>query len=589
MHPDKSPWFLLKFLRNHLAWASLSILLSSATIIFGVGLIGTSAYLISFAALQPSIAVLQVSIVGVRFFGLSKSIFRYLERLTSHKVNFKMLTNLRSWLFRQISDHFPDQIQTDGNAGFLSRMMEDVETLEFFFIRVINPPLTAIFSGLIVAILFRGFHISLVYTFLILLSVSILLSLGLSYLLAQSSSKGYMLNRSALHEKITEYIQGMPDLFVNHSASHQMTAIRQAEKSFASSQSRVALSTGLSNALVTILTQASMLVMLIGSILLINGGVMDPKLLAACALITIAGFDAIQPLPLAAQQLVLNEQAGNRILDLVTKDEVKEHEQIRQTSSDDASMPEITFIRDPSIHFEQVSFHYPESGREQIQGVSFSISAGQSIAIVGPSGAGKTSLAKLLLDYWQEYTGQIHLGELDYQQLLPAQIRSVIAYSGQGAYFFNTSLKENLLLANPQVTDELLVETLQVCQLGVWLQELPEGLNTQIGERGMKMSEGERRRLDVARTILRNCPVIILDEPFAGLDSQTESALTSRLREYLMGKSVIWITHRLGGLDQMDDILVMDQGKIIQRGSQESLLAQEGLFKQMWANQRQLL
>jgi ATP-binding cassette subfamily C protein CydC len=568
----------MRFLKDSLARASLSILLSAAAILLGVGLIGTSAYLISFAALQPSIAVLQVAVVGVRFFGLSKSVMRYLERLASHSVNFKMLTRLRSFLFRGISARFPTHESGDSNARLLGRVMEDVETLEFFFIRVVNPPLAGLVTAFITALIFRGFQIRLLKLFLLLNLASMVLALLISYLLARGSSAGFIQTRSDLHAVIVEYLQGLPDLLVNQAAGHQLDSIRAAEGRFASAQRRLTLSGAISNGLVSLLTNASMLVMLVGGIVLINNGLLDPKLLAACALITVAAFDAVLPLPLAAQQYMLNEQAGRRILEL---------------TGDGENRPSVTLVELPIDHvdlnMEGVCFTHPGADHPVLENISLQLAPGRMTALVGPSGTGKTTLARLLLAYWPTSTGQITLAGRKYEDISPEQIRSRIAYSGQGAYFFNSSVRENLQMACPTASDADLNEILTACQLSEWFARLPEGLDTPLGERGLKISEGERRRLDLARTLMRDCPIVILDEPFAGLDSLTEAELNRSLRERLAGKAVLWITHRLAGLDMMDEIMVLQSGHIVERGRQTDLLVADTLFRRMRQVQQNLI
>ncbi len=575
----------MKFLQSHLTAAGISIILTSAALLFGVGLIGTSAYLISYAALMPSIAVLQVAIVGVRFFGLAKSGFRYLERLASHSVNFKMLTQLRSWLFRQISNRFPDRIQLDGYAGLLSRLLEDVETLELFFIRVINPPLAAILTGLIVAILFHGFHSQLAYTFLVLFGFSFLISLGISYLVARNATRGMIDARSRLHTKVTEYIQGMADLFVNQTADQKYTSIQEAERNYGRLQLKGAFSTGISNALLTLLTNASQVIMLCGGILLVNNGELDGKLLAACALITVAAFDGIQPLPLAAQQLVLCEQAGRRVLEIAGTQARKPAEKIEPIVEaiieDD--------ITHPMVQLENVSFSYPDSGQMQLKDVSFIVQTGQWMPFVGPSGAGKSTLAKLLLGYWPCCQGKMLLGHINYKEFKPEQIRSQVAYSGQKAYFFNDTLRENLMLANPAARQDTMSWALDICLLKEWLQKLPDQLDTQLGEIGSKISAGERRRLDIARAILRNSRILILDEPLAGLDAETGWNLMTSLRQNLAGRSVLWISHHLTGLQDFSEIMVMNHGRIVERGSGQELLMKDGLFRKMWEYQHQIV
>jgi ATP-binding cassette, subfamily C, bacterial CydC len=582
MNPAKSPFFLFGFLKRHLPEAAGSILLSTAAILFGIGLIGTSSYLISYAALRPSIAVLEVSIVGVRFFGLTKSLFRYLERLASHSVNFRMLSNLRSWLYRQISDRFPLKTE-NSTADLLSRAVEDVETLEFFFIRVVNPPLTAILTGLGVSLIFYGFNIRLVSTFLILILGSTVLSLIVSFLLAQATSTGYIQNRSDLHTTIAEYLEGMPDLFVNQVSIRQLILVREAEKAFDRSQLKAVLGTGLMNGFTILLTNLCMGIMLTGGILLMNDGQLDGKLLAACALITLAAFDAIQPLPLAAQQMFLSQQAGQRILDLVAT--TPDHPSVRGSIQNlPASTPE-----PPEIQSREVSFSYEGSEAKTLTNISFTLPFGNSMAVVGPSGAGKSTLAKILLGYWPVSSGKISLGNIPIDTIPPEQLRSMIAYSGQGAYFFNTTLRENLRLAKQNAIDQEMIDLLETCRLDSWLKNLPDGLDSLIGERAMRMSEGERRRLDIARALLRDCPILILDEPFAGLDSRTEESLSTSLKTYLKGKSVLWITHRLTGLEAMDQILVMNAGRIVEQGRQKNLLQQEGLFHQMWKDQHRII
>lgn len=580
MRTKSSPWFLLAFLKGLLPAAALSVVLSSAAVLLGVGLIGTSAYLISYAALQPSIAVLQVSIVGVRFFGIAKSVFRYLERLASHTVNFNMLTRLRGWIYRGISASFPQTTLTDTKADTLSRAIEDVETLEFFFIRVVNPPLAALLTGLVVSLFFYDFHPGLATTFTVLFISSLVSSLALAYLLTRQASRGYVQQRSALHTELAAYLEGLPDLLVHQSVERQAARIGAAERAYSKSQIRLSLASGLSNGLITLLTQLSMLIMLYGGILLVGGGQLAPKLLAVCALITVAAFDAILPMPLAAQQLVLNEQAGERIL------------QIAGSQPDAAVVlpsPQEWSADKLDLDLRDVHFTYPGAIRPSLDGLSLHLPAGTSAAIVGPSGAGKTTLSKLLLAYWPTYEGQICLGSADYRQMPAPQIRALIGYSGQNSYFFNDTLENNLRLAAPQADRSVMEAALRDCQLGEWFDRLPEGWDTPLGERGLKLSEGERRRLDLARLLLRNCPIVILDEPFASLDAVTETALSAALRRRLHGKTSLWITHRLAGLKDMDEILVLDHGRIIDRGAQPDLLARPGLFRSMWDKQQSIL
>jgi ATP-binding cassette subfamily C protein CydC len=217
-----------------------------------------------------------------------------------------------------------------------------------------------------------------------------------------------------------------------------------------------------------------------------------------------------------------------------------------------------------------------------LQDVSFSLQPGQHLAIVGASGAGKTTLVNLLLRFWEPTQGQIKLGEVDIGKLDPDQLRGALGVVSQHTYLFNGTLRENLLLAYPAASTQALDQACQAAQLSVWIESLPDGLETWIGENGLQLSAGERQRVALARVLLKPARLLILDEPAANLDSRTEKAVQQAVESLLHRCGVLTITHRLSGLGRVDEILVLDQGQVVERGSFEALLKQRGLFWQMW-------
>lgn len=584
MPPDHPLAFLLRFLKKSVFMAGYSILLSSATILLGVGLMGTSAYLISYAALQPSIAALNVAIVGVRFFGISKSVFRYLERLTSHDVNFRLLEDLRVWIYKQLIERIPSRKDATRSGDLMARLVEDVEVLEFFFIRVINPPLTAILTILVVGFFLGTIDHSLIGIYLGLAFASWLLMLVISFLAAKQSSRQYVNIRAEVHAETADILDGLGDILMHQQLDNQLAAYHQAEEAYRKTQMQVATTSGWINALLVLLTQGSMVGMLIAGISLTAQGAIPGLLLATIPLITIASFDAMQPLNLAAQQYYLSSQAAFRIQELTSKHDTRPpqpNETIKAAAQQDAVLR--------SIQLRQVSFQYEEGGSEGLFDISIEITPGKKIAIVGPSGAGKTTLARLLMGIQAPSAGTILLNGQPYQEYAQEFITAITAYTGPSPYFLNASLRENFQFFVPSITDEEIRQALQHAQMSAWLEGLGSGLDTPAGERGLKMSEGERRRLDLARMLVLKRPVLILDEPFANQDIEHQRMLSRQIHLVAENTALVMITHRLMDLEQFDEIVVLEQGRIADRGSYVRLKQREGLFQRMLAQQQELI
>jgi ABC-type multidrug transport system fused ATPase/permease subunit len=214
---------------------------------------------------------------------------------------------------------------------------------------------------------------------------------------------------------------------------------------------------------------------------------------------------------------------------------------------------------------------------------------GKHLAVVGPSGAGKSTLANLLLRFWEYQEGQIHLGGWDLRSYSSEDVRRFIAVVSQSTYLFNTTVRENLLLARPNASHEEVVQAAQRAQIHEVIEALPQGYETWIGEQGLRLSGGERQRLAIARALLKEAPLLLLDEPTANLDALTERSLMETIFALMQGRSMILITHRLVGLEVMDEILVLSQGRILERGTHAELLEIGGLYRRMWDLQHQTL
>ena len=242
-----------------------------------------------------------------------------------------------------------------------------------------------------------------------------------------------------------------------------------------------------------------------------------------------------------------------------------------------------------NIEFSHITFAYPTQTLPALHDVSFTVPQGKAIAIVGPSGAGKSTLANLLLRFWDYEAGEIRLGGKDLRELNPDEVRKRIALVSQNSYFFNTSIRENLRLARRSISQEEMEAAAQAAHIHDFVMKLPQGYDTLIGEQGLRLSGGERQRLAIARALLKNTPILVFDEPTANLDALTEKQVLDTLFGTMQGRNSLLITHRLLGLENMDEILVMDKGRIVERGRHAELLSQPGLYRRLFELQNQIL
>jgi ATP-binding cassette subfamily C protein CydC len=569
---------LLHFLQPFSRWVLLSTLLGAATIASSIGLLGTSAFLIARAALHPSIADLQVAIVGVRFFGISRALLRYLERLTSHATNFRLLAQLRVWFYRAVEPLAPAQLLDQHSGNLLNRAISDIETLENFYVRAVAPPLTALIVTLGLAAYVGQFSLQLSGVLvggLLLSGIAVPL---LTHKLSQHAGKTWGKAQENLSSSWLDLLQGLPDLLIFEQAASALERVRQANQRSLSAQQRLIWTGAISNALNTLLTNFTLIIVLVISIPLVSHASLDGVLLAVLTLITLAGFEAVTPLATAAQFWQSSQSAAARLFELADRPII--------IAEPDQPFPIPTQLH---LSIRNLTFAYPNTSTPVLRDIYFDIPDGAHIALVGPSGSGKSTLLTLLLRFWDVPPCTLWLGQQDLRSFSPEALRNHITAALQPPYLFTATLRQNLLLGNPQASEAQLWEALHTVNLDHWANNLPDRLDTWLGEQGAIVSGGEQQRIALARTLLRPGSLTLLDEPTANLDAETERTLLQRLPTALTGRSVLWVTHRLTGLESFDTILVLDQGCIVERGTHASLLAQGGLYAKMFNIQRNTL
>ncbi len=574
-------WRLLSFLAGSWGWVFLSILLGALTIGANVSLMGTSAWLISAAALHPSIAELQVAIVGVRFFGISRAVFRYGERLVSHNVTFRLLTRLRVWFYQKLEPLAPARLLDYRAGDLLSRIVGDVEILENFYVRVVSPPLVATVIGVGTSFFLSSFHrlLGTVLTGLFLV-IGVILPLS-SLLLGRKPGKVLVRSRSSLNAQLVDSIQGLADILVFGRADDHAARIADIGGDYGLAQKRMARISGFHSGLVVFLTNFGLWLVVYLTIPQVTTGHLDGRMLASLALLTLASFEAVTSLPLAAQMWESIREAARRLFEVIDTEPVVSDELELSSAT--------TNITRYDIEVENLSFPYPMQALPAVEDISFKLKSGKSLAIVGPSGSGKSTLVNLLLRFWEYRSGDIRMGGISLQSLGLDEIRESYAVVSQSSYLFNTSVYENLRIARPSASLEEIETAAKQAKIHEFILSLPEGYGTFIGEQGQRLSGGERQRLAIARALLKAAPILILDEPTANLDPLTEKQVLDTLFELMREKTALLITHRLVGLENVNQILVMEHGRIVERGTQAELLAQGGGFRRLWDLQNRIL
>ena len=555
-------------------WIALAILLGCVMIASNMLLLGMAAYLIAAAALGPLLVMLTLPIYIVQVMSVIRSCSRYAERLVSHNVTFRLLARLRVWLYSRLKPLAPALLLSYRSGDVLTRLVADIEELQNVYLRAVSPIIVALVISLLSFYIFSIFSPVLAWVALAFLIVT---GIGIPFLtgmLAWGIGRQQLAVRAELNAQIVDGVQGVQDLLAFGRAGDQRQKLASLDKKLAQLQRRMAFISGLEQALNDLMSNLALLALLALAIPLVAARAINGVYLGFLALIILASFEAVLPLGQAFQFLGTSLAAADRLFT------------VADTSPTVAEPASPLPIADRSqqghtLEFSSVSFAYPSGEGNAVSDVSFSLASGRRIALVGPSGSGKSTLLRLALRFWDPAAGTICLNGQDIRRYALDDLRALIGVVEQDTCLFNDTLRGNLLLARPDAGEGELGRVLEQAQLTSLVRQLPQGLKTWVGEQGLRLSGGERQRVAIARALLKDAPLLILDEPTANLDPLTERAVLDALDVLMQGRSVLLITHRLIAMERMDEILVLDRGRVRERGTHEQLLARGGLYRQM--------
>jgi thiol reductant ABC exporter CydC subunit len=539
---------LLALLRPFWKEVGASVLLGALTIASSVGLMMTSAWLISKCALQPSIAELGVSIVAVRFFGLSRAVFRYLERLVSHDTTFRILARLRVDFYRAVEPLAPARLSRFQTGDLLARVVADIESLQEVYLRAIAPPVVAVVTAAGVIVLFAAFNWLTALIVLCFMAVSgTALPFGVARA-SQAAGRDLVGTRGKMNAALVDGIQGLPEILAYGYAKEQSRQLETLSGSVTAQQRRLNQVESLQAGAMALLVNGAALAVLASALPRVEG-----IYLASLALGVFAAFEAFMPLTQAATQWNVSLSAARRLFGITDTAPVVRDPAI-------PAAPPTTF----DVQIADVSFQYVPQGLPVFDRLNLVVRQGERIAILGSSGSGKSTLVNLLVRFWDYPRGNIRIGGVELKTLSQADARQLMAVMAQQTYLFNTTILENIRIAQPEASDEQVKAAARKARIHDFIAALPQGYETLVGENGVGLSGGERRRVALARALLKSAPILILDEPTAYLDTSTERAILETIFESVEGRTLILLTHRRMLLERVDHIYRIEAGHLVQ-------------------------
>ncbi|MDO6541054.1 heme ABC transporter ATP-binding protein/permease CydC [Photobacterium sanguinicancri] len=563
----------LKLYRKHWFGLTLGMLLGLGTILAAMSLLTLSGWFISASAIA-GLTIARETFnymlpgAGVRGFSMARTAGRWGERVVSHNATFKLLADLRLFFFRKLTPLIPGRQTNLRDADLLNRLVADVDAMDHVYLRLISPLVIGVIGLISITAFLCWFDMAIGLTLgAILLGLMLALPV-IFYRLGKANGEALTMAKANYRVKLLDWIQGHAELLLFNAEKRYRQEAELEQDSLLDAQRKMASLTGFANGMLMAATGWTLVLILWIAADGVGGNMPDP-FIALVAFATMASFEMMMPVAGAFQYLGQTLTSARRLNEIIE------------------ATPDTPF--DPNGHqavvrgdvtIDNISYTYYGSDKPVLNQVSVSLQAGQKLALLGRTGCGKSTLLQLLTRSWDPQQGNISIDGVALPKWHEASLRDAITVVSQRVDVFNGSLRENLLLAKPSASDDELAATLQRVGLDTLLED--KALDTWLGEGGRQISGGERRRIGIARALLHDAPILLLDEPTEGLDRRTEQQILRLLMEHAKDKTVLFITHRLVGLDQMDHICLMDEGSIIEEGKHQALLERNGRYTELW-------
>ena len=563
------PWW------GELSLASLAAILNSASTI---ALAAVGALIVGLAAEGATVIGLRPYLIALAVLTVFKAAMAWAESYISHRIAYGILAMMRARVFDAIEPVAPAYTLKRRSGDIISMVMADVETVELYFAHTLMPVLVALIMPLTALIILGSLHWILPLVLLPFLFLVIATPIKMHHI-GDAIANRLRLQLGETNAHMVDSIQGLRELVVFGRGSARLDEVEKNSRSLTETQRRNSRYLGSLGGLTEGCSMLGSLAVLVTGVLMVNQGMLPSYQLPLMLLMASAAFGPVMNIAKVAKQVSMIMAAAERVFAVLDEPVV-----VRD-------YPDVEPLGavEPTLAFEDVTFHYQPDEPPVMQNVSFDVQAGENVALVGPSGSGKTTVVNLLLRFWDPQQGRITLGGHDICTLSLTELRNYISVVQQDAYLFNTTIRDNIRIGKPDATDAEIEDAARKAYIHDFITSLPDGYDTMLGERGAKLSGGERQRISIARTLLKDAPILILDEATSNLDSENEQAIRNGIARLMEGRTTLVIAHRLSTIATADRVVVLDHGRVVEAGTHADLMTGEGTYARIIRVQRDVI
>ncbi|WP_042198165.1 thiol reductant ABC exporter subunit CydC [Paenibacillus camerounensis] len=562
----------------------LIIILGSLTIFSASSLMYTSGFLISKSSIPPeNILMVYVPIVGVRTFGTSRAVIHYVERLVGHDTILRILSKMRIRLYNILEPQALFLSSRFRTGDILGMLADDIEYLQNVYLRTVFPSIIALLIYAAAIITLGTFNLAFALIIGLYMLVLVVVLPLISLLFTQRRQRQVKQERNRLYQKLTDAVLGMGDWMISGRQAQFVATYEADEREVARTDGALRSWARLRMFIGQAVVGVAVLSMLYWSAGEFADGAIAGTLIAAFVLVVFPVADAFLPVSEAVEKIPQYRNSLDRLNGVeeaqgavITREA---YEAVNAKAA--AQVRGILADGQARIELKSAGYRYTADAAWSVQNLSLDLPQGRKIAVIGRSGAGKSTLLKMVQGVIAPAAGSVTINGAD-ASAYGEQIPQLIAVLNQSPHLFDTTVANNIRLGDPEASEESIRKAAALAKLDTLISSLPEGYNTPVREAGQRFSGGERQRMALARILLQNTPVVVLDEPTVGLDPRIERELLATMFEAMAGKTLIWVTHHLVGAEQMDEVIFMEDGRVEMRGTHAQLMEREPRYRKLY-------